>query len=1783
LQINLLQAMNYPLISEYVEAIKMAEDNFEELSYLRPVLDDMGQPVMSSGNFAVVFKMRDERDGKLYAVRCFHRGQEGREESYRLIEEELKDVESPYLVSFRYMDKELFVDSSQTDETEFPVLLMDWVEGITLDKYLLENLDDQYALEMLAYRFSQLAQWLIPQPFAHGDLKPDNILVREDGTLVLVDYDGMYVPAMKGQKARELGSPDFRLPLRTEDDFDEHIDDFPLVSILLSLKAISINPQLLEEYGATDRLLFSEKDYRDIANSDVLRGVLNQMVNVEIARIYSLFVIVLSEKRISEDSYKLVFKKEDKVDLFENYKNNSRHDSESKYCLSCLLMNGFGCERNVNAGIDLIVELAEQGFAKAQFKLGKYYTDGEGVPQNYEKAILWYTKAAEQGYGRAQNNLGVLYRQGLGVPQNYEKAVEWLSKAAEQGIALAQGILGYSYAEGKGIEQNYAKAVEWYTKAAEQGFAGAQNNLGRLYEQGKGVPQNYEKAVEWLTKAAKQGHAPAQSALGFLYYKGQGVEQNYEKAVEWYLKAAEQGYPHAQYCLGFHYMKGQGVPQSIEKANEWLIKAAEQGHVDAQKRLEQVTKEDLANAWTDEYGVTYSLDGKRLLRVEKTFDSEHYIIHDEVRVICNGAFQRCEIINNVTIHSDVKFIGENAFSSCKKLANITIPRNVIHIGDGAFSYSPNVRRIIVDANNPNYDSRDNCNAIIETHSNTLMVGCLNTTIPNGVVDIGKHAFSFDAKILNITIPPSMTHIPDSAFYFCNSLTSVIIQNGVKTIGKEAFEGCLNMTNVVISDSITTIGEQAFEGCDKLKSITIPRSVTSIGRGAFSGLRMNGYIDGACYGYNNLDSIFVDIDNTKYDSRENCNAIIETQSNTLILGCQNTVIPNGITGIDAWAFDGCVRLKNIVIPGSVASIPDRAFDFCEGLTTVTLLNGIVNIGEMAFYGCNKLSSIVFPDSITSIGERAFAGCDKLQSITIPHSVSYIGKEAFAGVDSTKKWQGYFDGRNNIESIIVDERNAFYDSRNDCNAIIETLSNILIAGCKNTIIPKGVKTIGKSAFAFCEEMAEIGIPDGVTEIMDYAFYGCKSLRKVVLPNSIEKIGEEVFGSIVNIPIICIQCGTKSKFEELLPKYKGSLHEENLSTKVTEKDRETAWIDEYGAKYSAFKNRLLKAPDNINDYTIKEGTKTICSRAFNNYRDNNILSITIPDTITTIGEYAFSSCKKLISITIPKSVTSIEKGAFSGCVALERIIVEDGNPIYDSRDNCNAIIETRSNTLIVGCKKTVIPHDVITIGDSAFVDCDGLTNITLPRSVISIGKGAFSSCKKLAEITIFEGVTSIGQGAFRYCENLASIVMPNSIISIEEETFQNCKNLIEITIGSNVKTVGKGAFRECESLHNIIIPKSIENIVMGAFSGCAGLEQIIVDRDNPNYDSRDNCNAIIETQSNTLIVGCRNTIIPNSVISLADFALSYCKGLVSIIIPYSVLSIGDGAFRGCDDLERIEVAGDNPNYDSRDNSNAIIETHSNTLIIGCQNTVIPNSVKTIGKYAFYRCTSLTSLVIPKGVETIGNYAFYGCKNLKSVIIPNSVKMIGDYAFYGCRKLFSMTLPYGVTSIKFSAFARCENLTTIIIPDSVTTIGIYWGASMDDYKSLSQIIIPSGTRSRFEQLLPDYKRKLIEVDLNEDVTANDWTDECGVMYSVDNERLLKATKDLEYYSIQHGTKSISNGAFENCPNLKTIMIPNSVTSITNKAFSGCDKLSSIIIPKDERDKFEKLLPNYKKSLMEV
>ena len=296
--------MQYPLISEYVKAIQDAGDNLEQLAYLTPVLDDHGEPYRSSGAFAVVFKMQDKRTGKYYALKCFTEEQEGRADAYRQIADELDMVDSPYITSVKYMEKELFVDS-QCEEDEFPVLLMDWVEGETMEAYIAANYHNQSVMSMLCYRFGKMAAWLRSQSFAHGDVKPDNIIIRPDGSLTLVDYDGMFVSSMKGCKSPTIGTKDFSHPLRTVDDFDETIDDFSLASIALSLKAISMNSTLLDTYGASDRLLFSEKDYRTPSNSKVISALQGLMCDKDFCTLYSLFMLALARKELSTCSFRL--------------------------------------------------------------------------------------------------------------------------------------------------------------------------------------------------------------------------------------------------------------------------------------------------------------------------------------------------------------------------------------------------------------------------------------------------------------------------------------------------------------------------------------------------------------------------------------------------------------------------------------------------------------------------------------------------------------------------------------------------------------------------------------------------------------------------------------------------------------------------------------------------------------------------------------------------------------------------------------------------------------------------------------------------------------------------------------------------------------------------------------------------------------------------------------------------------------------------------------------------------------------------------------------------------------------------------------------------------------------------------------------------------------------------------------------------------------------------------------------------------------------------------------
>ena len=464
-------------------------------------------------------------------------------------------------------------------------------------------------------------------------------------------------------------------------------------------------------------------------------------------------------------------------------------------------------------------------------------------------------------------------------------------------------------------------------------------------------------------------------------------------------------------------------------------------------------------------------------------------------------------------------------------------------------------------------------------------------------------------------------------------------------GNVPWNGLVDKINcVVIRNGVTSISWGAFMGCTGLTSVTIPNSVTSIGDGAF----------------------------------RNCT------------GLTSVTIPDSVTAMGTSAFEGCTGLTSITIPDSVTWIGGSTFYGCTGLTSVTIPDSVTNIDDRAFSGCTGLTSITIPDSVTNIGISAFNGCTGLTSVTIPASVASIDSSAFAGCTG-------------LTSITVSSGNKKFDSRNNCNGIIETASNTLIYGCKNTDIPDSVTSIGKSAFRNCTGLTSITIPDSVTDIGANAFRDCTGLTSITIPDSVTSIGGSAFSDCTGLT-----------------------------------------------------------------------------------------SITIPDSVTSIGSYAFKGCTGLTSITIPDSVTSVGSFTFYGCTGLASITVSGGNKKYDSRNNCNGIIETATNTLISGCKNTDIPDSVTSIGEGAFRGCTGLTSITIPDSVTDIGVSAFEGCTGLISITIPDSVTSIGGVAFGSCTGLTSITIPDSVTSIGGGAFADCTGLASVCFMGDAPVVKWQAFQ-------------------------------------------------------------------------------------------------------------------------------------------------------------------------------------------------------------------------------------------------------------------------------------------------------------------------------------------------------------------------------------------------------
>lgn len=333
--------------------------------------------------------------------------------------------------------------------------------------------------------------------------------------------------------------------------------------------------------------------------------------------------------------------------------------------------------------------------------------------------------------------------------------------------------------------------------------------------------------------------------------------------------------------------------------------------------------------------------------------------------------------------------------------------------------------------------------------------------------------------------------------------------------------------------------------------------------------------------------------------------------------------------------------------------------------------------------------------------------------------------------------------------------------------------------------------------------------------------------------------------------------------------------LSTTFSKEEK--YWTIEFDSAVTAIEREAFTNSSNLTGIIIPNSVQKIGRWAFGNCP--NLARFTIPESVKSIGQFAFAHCTKLTEIEIPYSVTHIDLSPFDGCNNLTSMRVDEKNSVYDSREECNAIIYTRTNDLIVGCKATVIPNSVTGISTAAFFGNEGLTSIQIPSSVRYIGQYAFSACT-----------------------NLTKVSLPESITEIDTEAFSDCPNLIHVVLPSSMTEIGERAFKNCTSLTGIVIPSSVTEIISNPFIGCSNLMSIKVDKGNSVYDSRNNCNAIIYTMENELVAGCQTTIIPSSVTTIRYYAFKNCSTLTSITIPYSITRIGDEVFKGCSNLAEV-----------------------------------------------------------------------------------------------------------------------------------------------------------------------------------------------------------------------------------------------------------------------------------------
>ena len=615
------------------------------------------------------------------------------------------------------------------------------------------------------------------------------------------------------------------------------------------------------------------------------------------------------------------------------------------------------------------------------------------------------------------------------------------------------------------------------------------------------------------------------------------------------------------------------------------------------------------------------------------------------------------------------------------------------------------------------------------------------------------------------------------------------------------------------------------------------------------------------------------------------------------GLTSVAIPNSVTSIGDRAFWGCSGLTSVTIPNSVTSIGDFAFYYCSGLTSVTIPNSVTSIGEWAFYYCSGLTSVTIPNSVTSIGDRAFLGCSGLTSITceaitpptlgdiVFSSVNksiplYVPAESVALYKAANQWKDF----TNILPI-EETPGTCITASGTCGAQGDNLTWEL--SCDSILTISGTGEMANYSnvssvpwYSYHSSIQYVVIGNNVTSIGDRAFRDCTSLASVTIPNSVTSIGESAFQNCGAITEVTIGSGLIALGKSVFNKCTAIelVHWNAINYRQQKPNQDSNCFPFYSSK------------DNISTFVFGDSVTYIPAYLLKDF--SRLESIVIPAGVTEIGEYAFAACTGLTSVTIPGSVTSIGYSTFAGCSGLTSIIVESGNMVYDSRNNCSAIIETATNTLITGCQSTIIPNSVTSIGNYAFSGCSGLTSVTIPNSVTSIGNGAFSVCTGLTSVTIPNSVTSIGESTFSVCTGLTSVTIPNSVTSIGDNAFYNCTGLTSVTIPNSVTSIGNSAFYRCIGLTSVTIPGSVTSIGGYAFYKCTGLTSVTI----PNSVTSIGESTFSHCSSLTSIT------IPNSVTSIGNYAFYNCTGLTSVTIPNSVTSIGEYAFAACTGLTSI-----------------------------------------------------------------------------------------------------------------------------------------------------------------------------------------------------------------------------------------------------------------------------------------